>query len=341
MPWILKGMWLAFIVSLIVTISSAAFSIVRYQQITTSLSDFQSHDGKKVSSIIPPGFIERLDKLEGQVSQLENEATKEARSHQINWFSFDVGARANPYMSSATTRSAQLETKSRWSLEWKDIKSAWKSSSGQEPVDFLRPVSGKGGRSSTSRSGTDPNKALTPFKEFEPRFCGPSSGRGKLQLAVSTPRAISPTELVVEHYHKDEFPSMGSAPKEIELWVEIKDEDAGLREEIRRQIKQIHPEIFGRGGTQNGQFLGPKLALGNSWVPIGRWVYQISSGDGGEEAQYFKIPVDLAAMGVVVQHQVVRINSNWGDVDRTCLVRVGLHGEDPSTPPEYLEDDDS
>lgn len=334
-PWVWKWMWLALIISLIVSLSCAAVSTLRYQQMTTSLSEFQNGCGKKVSSIIPAIFSQRLDKLEEQVAHLaENAVLKDTRAHQINWFSYDLGARANPYLSSPSARIPNPKMKSRWSLEWKDIKSAWKSPS-QNSDDYLPSLRNRGGLDSST--STNPNTALAPYNEFERRYCAPFDGRGKLQLAVLTPRPITPTELVLEHFRKEQVLSIGSAPKEIELWIEIGDEEAKVREEISRRIKEIYPDIFSREYIQKGRRLDPKMALGKQWVPVGRWTYQISSG---EKVQYFKIPLDLASLGVVVRQQAVRVNSNWGDVDRTCLVRVRLHGEDPSTPPEYLEDDD-
>ena len=362
-PWTWKWMWLALIIGLLVSVCSAALSTLHYQQMTTSLSEFQNDCGKKVSSIIPNRLIQRLDKLEEQVAHLtENAVMKDNRPFQINWFSYDLGARANPYLSSPSTRSPKLTIKSRWSLEWKDIKSAWKSSwksssspSSQQrqrddnPPPLLRRRSA--GPSSSSSTSTNPNTVLTPYTEFEPRYCAPSGGRGKLQLAVFTPRPITPTELVIEYFHKDKVLSIGSAPKEIELWIEIAgdDDDDNLREEVRRRIKEIYPDIFSRESTQKDRFLDPGMALGKTWVPVGRWIYRISSASSSSSSssfrdnnnvQYFKIPLDLASMGVVVKQQVLRVNSNWGDVDQTCLVRVGLHGHDPSTPAEYLEDDD-
>ena len=334
-PWVWNWMWLALVISLIVSLSCAAVSTLRYQQLTTSLSEFQNDCGNKVSSIIPAIFSQRLDKLEEQVAHLaENAVMKDTRADQINWFSYDLGARANPYLSSPSTRIPNLKMKSRWSLEWKDIKSSWKSPS-QNSDDYLPSLRNRGGPD--SGSSMNPNTALAPYNEFERRYCAPFGGRGKLQLVVLTPRPITPTELVVEHFRKEQVLSIGSAPKEIELWIEIGDEEAKVREEVSRRIKEIHPDIFSREYTQKGRQLDPKMALGKQWVPVGRWTYQISSR---EKVQYFKIPLDLASLGVVVRQQAVRVNSNWGDVDRTCLVRVGLHGEDPSMPPEYLEDDD-
>ena len=62
-PEIWKWMFMALIISVLVSLGSAALSTVRYHQITTSLSDFQN-GGHKVPSIIPTMFGQRLDKLE-------------------------------------------------------------------------------------------------------------------------------------------------------------------------------------------------------------------------------------------------------------------------------------
>lgn len=319
-PWIWKWMWLALIISLIVSLSSAGLSTLRYRQMTTGLQEFQNEG--KVSSIIPAMFSQRLEKLEGQVARLaENAVNRDAQSRKINWFSFDLGARANPYLSSPCARRPYLTVKTKWSLRWQHFKSALSSQVHDLPVGTRRGPSTLG-----------PNTALTPWIEFEPRYCAPSS-RGKLQLAVNTPRPITPTELVVEHFRRDQVPFIGSAPKEVELWIEIGDSD--LREELGQRIKDIYPDIFSRTYTQKDRLLDPKMTLGPEWVPVGRWTYQISARNN---VQYFQIPIDLNSLGVVVRNQVIRINSNWGNVDRTCLVRVGLYGEDPSAPTEYLED---
>ena len=318
-PWIWKWMWLALIISLIVSIGTAGFSTLRYRQMTTGLQEFQNSGN--VSSIIPALVSQRLDKLEEQVARLaENNVDKNARSRQINWFSFDLGARANPYLSSPCARRPYLTIQSRWSLRWKHLKSALTSHPHNLPLVTRRGPSALG-----------PNTALTPWIEFEPRYCAPSA-RGKLQLAVNTPRPITPTELVVEHFRKEQVPFIGSAPKEVELWIEI--QDADIREEVSQLIEDIYPDIFSRTYTQNDRFLDPKMALGPEWVPVGRWTYQISARNN---VQHFQIPVDLASVEVVGRKQVIRVNSNWGNVDCTCLVRVGLHGKDPSAPTEYLE----
>lgn len=368
--WKWKWVSIALITSFIVSLSSAALSIVCYHQMTTGLSKFQYGGQKKGSSIIPSppmAAAHRLDKLEEQVARLaENAVMKDSRSDQINWFSFDLGARVNPYLSSPSTRRSKLKIKSRWSLKWKDIRSVWKwkwkwKKSPQEPEEDVLPLlcreggSGLGGLGGSSSSAINPNTALIPYSEFEPRYCAPFGGRGKLQLVVISPRPITPTELVVEHFRKDQVLLLGSAPKEIELWIEIKgdsysssssstsvdaDADAeNIREKIRQSISNLYPDILNRTYTpQKDRLLDSKTALGPEWVPVGRWIYQISSPH--DNVQYFKIPLDLGSIGgglrvvVTTRQLAVRVNSNWGNVDRTCLVRVGLHGVDAKQYPK-------
>lgn len=319
-PWTWNWMWLALVISVIISISTASLSTLRYRQITTGLQEFQNES--KVLSIIPTMFSERLHKLEEQVASFAEDAVdKDARLRQINWLSFDLGARANPYLSSPCARRPYLTIKSRWSIRWKHLKSALTTHPHNLPLATRRGPSTLG-----------PNTALMPWIEFEPQYCAPS-GRGKLQLAVNTPRPITPTELVVEHFRKDQVPFIGSAPKEVELWINM--EDANLREELGQLIQAIYPDVISRTYDQKDRLLDPMMVLGPEWVPVGRWTYQISARNN---VQHFRIPVDLASLGVVVRKHVIRVNSNWGNVDRTCLVRVGLHGEDPSAPTEYLED---
>lgn len=393
--WVLRTL----IISVIVSLSSAALSTVCYQQMTTGLPKFQYGGQKKGSSIIPPppmaAAVHRLDKLEEQVAHLaENAVMKDSRFDRINWFSYDLGARVNPYLSSPpSTRRAKLKIKSRWSLKWKDLRSVWKwkKSSPQQPKEDVLPLlcreGPRGGLSrDSSSSAINPNTALIPYFEFEPRYCAPFGGRGKLQLVVISPRPITPTELVVEHFRKEQVLLIGSAPKEIELWIEIKaghesssssadaDADAeNLRDKIRQSISNLYPDILNRTYTQKDRLLDSKLALGPEWVPVGRWIYQISSSHSSRSSsrthhdnnvQYFGIPLDLGSIGigigiggiegigglrggggvqaVTTRQLAVRVNSNWGNVDQTCLVRVGLHGvvDAGSTPNEYLEEED-
>lgn len=110
-----------------------------------------------------------------------------------------------------------------------------------------------------------------------------------MQLAVRLTRPIIPTELIIEHWRKDEVPIAGVTPRDVELWVEH----------------------------------------GEELVPAGKWIYNVHAN---QEAQKFSVTfVDFA-----VQRVAIRIASNWGNPNITCLVRAKLHGIDKSGITETL-----
>ena len=191
-----------------------------------------------------------------------------------------------------------------------------------------------------------PENALVPADE---RYCAPST-RGKLQLAATLARKISPTELIIKHEPKGSVMYIGTAPKEFELWIQILDSD--LRAKIAREIIEIHPYILSSWASQEERFdpekraanknwvpelrrLHPQQALDETWVPVGHWKYNIHSA---LSAQKFRTTSNLTRHGVAVDRVAIRINSNWGNTDHTCLMTTGLHGVDQSGIEEHLEE---
>lgn len=134
-------------------------------------------------------------------------------------------------------------------------------------------------------SGVGPDAALLPYTEYEPPYCTSTN----MQLAAKLPRPIVPTELVIEHWPKDEVTIAGIAPKDVELWVEH----------------------------------------GEEWILAGKWIYNIHAN---QAAQGFPVvPADL-----IVQRVQIRIKSNWGSANKTCLVRAKIYGLDKSGIKETL-----
>lgn len=174
----------------------------------------------------------------------------------------------------------------------------------------------------------DIQEALLPWHDIGDCWCAPST-RGKLQLAVLLPRSISPSELVVEHVHKSELRDIGNAPKEVELWVQVLHNE--VRDQIAKEILKLIPDIY-KSASQRGKGADTIKALDESFVPIGRWTYDIN---GPNNVQSFPVLVDLAKWKHYTRRAVVRVNSNWGSTDATCLYRVKLHGADPAGPVVY------
>lgn len=166
------------------------------------------------------------------------------------------------------------------------------------------------------------------------RWCAPRSG-GKLQLTVEIERDIRPTELVVEYMAKEASPTgyMDSAPKEIELWIRVPDDD--IRAKVSDAIGQLYPHLWEESSPQ-GRELHLARDLDDDYIPVGRWIYNVYRGN---HIQTFKIPSPLLDYGVDTSKVAVRVNSNWGNVDYTCINRLRLHGVDTSGIVDDLEED--
>lgn len=270
----------------------------------------------------------RLDDLEDQFRKLPRTSETAARPilRQVNWLSYDLGARAIPYLSSPSeyfrkeiAKGEPIRTllKPRWWDCWGARFESYEVVEGEpnRQVKFEKIDYG-------------PNSALQPWREHEPRYCAP----GKLQLAVKLPRAVTPLNIVIEYYLKDEVLAVGAAPKEVELWIPIPDDAA--RAAVVLAVSELYPDILAGERSEIARFLEQKQALDSDWVPVGRWTYDIYAN---KVAQKFHVPVDLEYHSIAVDEIVVRVNSNWANKDVTCLVRAHMHGIDQSGIHEQLD----
>ena len=229
---------------------------------------------------------------------------------QINWFLPGYGAVIDPHLSSPI---ATTECHTTWNFwPWKASDSCVKKALSQPHISALM-------------AWDDPGAD---------RWCAPRSG-GKLQLAVEISRDVAPTELVVEYGAKDATPEggMGAAPREIELWIQVEDDD--MRTTIGDVIARTHPQLLKESSPQH-KTLSAEQTLGSDWVPIGRWTYNIYEH---QNIQSFKVPISLHEYGVHTAKVAFRVNSNWGNVMFTCVNRLRLHGHDMTGIIEELEED--
>ena len=261
-------LWLTFVLAL-VAVLLACFAL-------PACSRHQS--AKTASSLVEFGNeLQRLTNqtnlLAGRVGRIEEEAiaAEAPTPSQINWLSWDLGARAINFSTPAIGMPPSTSTAvaKPWWCPW------CKGHHIPTPSTWYEQMLFSGG----------PNAALLPHSEHEPAYC--TSGR--MQLAVKLPRPIIPTELIIEHWRKGEVPIAGVTPRVVELWVEH----------------------------------------GEDLVRVGNWIYNIHAN---QEAQKFSVAfVDRA-----IQRVAVRIASNWGNPNITCLVRAKLHGIDMSGIKETL-----
>ena len=174
--------------------------------------------------------------------------------------------------------------------------------------------------------------ALQPWEDGGlDRWCAPPS-RGKMQIVVNTVRDIAPTELVIEHISRQRAINIGDAPKEVELWVQISDPD--MRARYQKQVNYVNLDLRRESNPQVNRTLDPAITLPPEFVCIGRWWFDVEKED---EIQSFSPSVSMSNNDVKTNKIAVRVNSNWGSLNATCVNRFRLHGVDMSGEREYLE----
>ena len=320
--------WLVLLILYIVATAISFFFIARWYPIMNNLegsgynfSSLATSGGSPLVTLEIERLGRRLEIFEDQLQKLPRMSETAARpiQRQINYLSYDLGARAIPDLSSPSLffqkgRAKRAPVPTRRTPRWWEFWRARCESDGTVEGEATPLVK-------FERIEYGPNAALQPWREHEPRYCVP----GKLQLAVKLPRVITPLDIVMEHYLKDEVLWVGTGPKEVELWIPILDDVT--RSRINLEVIQFYPDIWAREESEDDRLQEQRRALDSNWIPVGRWTYNIYAN---EIAQRFRIPVDLELYRVAVDQIAIRVNSNWAVKDNlvTCMVRARMHGID-------------
>lgn len=248
------------------------------------------------------------------------------RSHfteppRVNYLSYYIGASVIPYSTSPSVNAGSRLIAWLWSF-FGTRNANWK---------FRKPFT--------------PANALAPWYEAgHDAFCGPPT-RGVFQLAVILPRRIYPTEFVVEHWPRAEYPNISTAPMDLELWTKVPDYNDKLI--LHDQFSRETIMLSNNEPRQQGRILSAEedLTKHGFWAPLGALRYDVHA-DG--HVQKYKIPERvrevMSARMLATNKVAVRVVSNWGDGKVTCLVRVKLYGlqematEEKLNPPEGREE---
>lgn len=254
-------------------------------------------------------IIARVEKLEKAVRGLSSVAGIPDITHQVNWFAPANGAVVNPRLSSPVYATCQDPK----SLPWHErLMGATRCT----PASHMH------------------GQALRPWSEPDDCFCAAPSG-GRLQLGMIVQRPVAPTELIIEHIPRSAALHIGSAPKDVELWINLPDTV------IRRSVTAALASDADGMDVLDGQSAYVPLAekaLYEDYRRIGRWTYNVWKD---HHVQSFQIPVDLQDLGVKVTDFAVRVYSNWDAEERgpVCIYRVRLHGHDMSGIVEQIKPD--
>ncbi|KAH6706797.1 hypothetical protein EV126DRAFT_149024 [Verticillium dahliae] len=166
----------------------------------------------------------------------------------------------------------------------------------------------------------DPDEALLGWTDAGDCWCGSTtySHEGTPQgvaLNVILGHRIKPEYLVIDHILPGATLAPAARPRQIELWVKI--DEWNNRELVRDFAAYTWP------GSLEQPF-------GEGFVQVSSFEYESQAASGG--VYVHKLPDELKGLGVSTEHVIVRLVTNYGDEEKTCLYRARLFGEayDPS-----------
>ncbi|KAG0061100.1 hypothetical protein BGZ89_011747 [Linnemannia elongata] len=186
------------------------------------------------------------------------------------------------------------------------------------------------------------NKVIQP--EMNPGDCWPMQG-GWGQVAIQLAKRVVVTEIVIEHVDPRIALHRGTAPREIEIWrlaapttnpsSSSSTEEDGKKRRMRNDGNAGESPILATWYKFGSPFPGASLLTTITYQkeqqqPIGTCDCSKDGDKNGEAeteietVQRFSIP--LSKQNVPAHGIVVRVLSNWGHPDFTCLYRVRVHG---------------
>ena len=162
--------------------------------------------------------------------------------------------------------------------------------------------------------------------------CWPFAGsEGQLGISLAAPTYIS--DVSIDHVAKEVAFDMRSAPREMEVWglvegrdnvakvTEWKAENARRKEERKREAEERGEVV----PVDEVEELYPRtLPMSPQYIRIASFRYDIHSPNN---VQTFPVSPEIRDLGVDFGIVVLRVKSNWGRDEFTCLYRMRVHGQ--------------
>lgn len=169
--------------------------------------------------------------------------------------------------------------------------------------------------------GRPPITAL--HHEVNNGHCWPFAGsEGQLGVALAAPTYVE--EVSVDHVAKELAFDMRSAPREMEVWGMVEGQDNIAR------VKEWK-EHGGGEAIVNAIEYPSTLPKDPEYIRLANFTYDVGST---RSVQTFPVDEGIRSLGVDFGIVVLRVLSNWGQRDFTCLYRFRVHGQRmPDGPP--------
>ncbi|GJE97482.1 hypothetical protein PsYK624_137030 [Phanerochaete sordida] len=189
---------------------------------------------------------------------------------------------------------------------------------------FAKPATRALGFLWTTNPGADgapPETALRP--ETHRGACWPLAGAHG-QLGVALPAPVHVAAVSVDHVAREVAPDgdVRSAPRAMEVWARVEG-----AENLARLARDGAPRAVqkGEGLEMASAEDAPEARPGaETYVRLAEFMYDIHAP---RSVQTFEIPQEMRDLGLETQRVALRIKSNWGQDEFTCLYRFRVHGE--------------
>jgi SUN domain-containing protein 1/2 len=187
---------------------------------------------------------------------------------------------------------------------------------------------------STSTEGRPPVTALHP--DIHVGNCWPFKGPVG-QIGVMLSRSIVISEVTIDHAAKEVAFDVRSAPKKMELWGLVDGaENIQKVAEYHRRREQHYRDLVNAANREGRTPPPPEdpypstLPPDSHYLRLAQFSYDVNAPS---HIQTFSVPQEIQDLGVDIGIVVLRINSNWGEPNWTCLYRLRVHGRDPEQRP--------
>lgn len=198
------------------------------------------------------------------------------------------------------------------------------------PTFEIRPSSLRGLLTGNGYAvGRPPVTAL--HYELHSGHCWPFAGsEGQLGVALAAPAYI--TDISIDHVAKEIAFDLRSAPREMELWglVEGRDNIAKVKkwkaEKVKtREERRREAEVRGETvSTLEEEDYPRTLPKSPQYIRIASFKYDVHAPNN---VQTFPVFEEVRDLGIDFGIAVLRIKSNWGRAELTCLYRLRVHGQ--------------